>query len=288
MLLGFRELTVDGSRSDDRLCNGDQQTGKSQVTLPLIPDYSNILEDYFRKPGMPVTVRRSSEMAVAFRLGVGDIEKLSCILSVLDDRCSCSIRCSDGLTREYDSVKDALAYENSPAKQIQDLEIAVRSKNYEAYAELQFCSSRFNSIKVRLNGPEEIVSKISNNLDDFFPRITTWYRFIARVEFALMSAFIISTFLILGLITSGKIGSSDTRTTAETVLLYISAPGCVFIFSSIISRFQDWIFPMAEFAIGQGFQRDAHRERLRRGVIGIIVVPSILSGLGLLIRKIVG
>ena len=45
---------------------------------------------------------------------------------------------------------------------------------------------------------------------------------------------------------------------------------------------------MAEFAIGQGFQRDAYRERLRRGVIGIVVAPSILSGLSLLIWKIIG
>lgn len=247
---------------------------------------------------MAVTVRRNTDMTQAFRLGGDDIGKLIDILSALGDRFSCTIHCADGLTREFATVKDLLDYENPPSKTIRALTINMRSADYKGYVELSFRNKLRDNITVRLNGPEDLISKISNNLDDFFPRIKTWYGFIAMRDYPFilwnLLLFLIGAISVLsmvGLIPKGDGTGFDKSTTAEKVnalLLFCSIPGGLFVFGYAFNRIRDWIFPQAEFAIGQGVQRDAHRERLRRSLMSIIVVPSILSGLGLLIWKLIG
>jgi hypothetical protein len=247
---------------------------------------------------MPVTVTRYSDLTQAFRLSADDIRKLSDILSVFGDSFTCTIYCTDGLAREYPTIKDVLEYENPPTKQIRALEITVRSADYSGFIQLNFRNRRRDSITVHLDGPEDVISKINNNLDDFFPRVRTWYGFIATMDFAdvLFKFFIVfmaAVFIVgaAGLLPTKESDATDTRPTAEklrSLLLLASFPGALFVLGYIFKRVREWLFPAAEFAIGQGFNRDAHRERLRGGVVAVIVIPSLLSALGYVIWKIMG
>ncbi|MBH0198982.1 MAG: hypothetical protein HP497_06090 [Nitrospira sp.] len=246
---------------------------------------------------MPVTVTRYSELTQAFRLGTDDIKKLSDILSLLGDKFTCRNYYTDGFAREYPTDEELLEYENPPTKAMRALQIQSRSATHQGYASLDFRHTTRDSITIHPDGPEDIISKVNSNLNDFFPRINRWYGFIAvrdytNVMFNLL--FVLLAAIVIG-IAVGFIPAKEAEPQKESAvekvrgyLLAGSIPISLFFIGFSTNRIRDWLFPVAEFAIGQGFNRDAHPERLRAGVVGLIFVPSLLSALAYMISRIAG
>lgn len=251
---------------------------------------------------MPPIVARYSELNQAFCLSPQDIEKVGDIFAEIGNSFTCRIYCSDGLFREYDTIKELLEYENPPTKEIRALHIAVHSFEQKARASVDFRNRRNDSIEINLDGPENIISKINNDLNDFLPRTRRWYGVVATTDYntIMFQVFVFMAIALLVAVVGGflpfKGSNPEVNISSEVkfrgLLFGLSVPASLFTIGYVLNRIRDWLFPIAEFAIGQGASRESHRERLRTSLVGIVLVPSILSGLAylgwLLYSKITG
>lgn len=244
---------------------------------------------------MSIDVSRSSRIVRPFLLASEDIKKLNELLSSHGASCSFEISCKDGLSRTYPTVNELLEFENPPKKQVESLAITARSKDRETghYASLKFTNGSYDTIIIHLDGPEDIISKINNGIEDFFPRLKPWYGRLAVINYIVVAfgllvipIVVVYVALALGLVQTPEADPTQKSTKEFTQgTLKGSIAGMTILgIGYSLNRIRDRFFPMGVFAFGQGVARDKLNETIRRSILGSIGT-SLLAIFGYLFRS---
>lgn len=201
-----------------------------------------------------------------------------------------TVNCADGVERRFDSLDEAIAFENSTAREIQILQIGARSEDWQTSIKLRFRESSLGNINITCEGSDEFVTSTLESISEIVDGLMPWYGRISRFDFWYPITFV--WFGYFGyLMSKVRVKDSPSDESASTTefldFLVVSAVviGALvfpFLASSAINKLRSNYFPIAEFALGQGVRRLDVKEKVRWTiVIGFIVsvVASVIVGL---------
>ena len=86
-------------------------------------------------------VHYSDELKQAFIVRQGDLKRLIELLQKRIGKVDIGIDCVDKIEREFNTVKELIAYENSKSKRIRRIHLSARSDNYSKSATIVFHNS---------------------------------------------------------------------------------------------------------------------------------------------------
>ncbi len=234
-------------------------------------------------------ISRHSRMKWAFVLTKDELSKFDSAFKDSSGTVEYEIECSDNLNRVFTEVDKLQEYENPPNKQIKAIEFTARSKDKDWMANIEFSSSPYENILIRLKGPEEYATKLNTTVEELLIGMKPWYARLATTDYMVIF-FVLLVGLYFGFFIAGAIGligESVFRVWGKTVpfktgaiiflivMLTITSP---LVLGYPLNRFRDYLFPLSVFAIGQGAKRHAHKEWIRKGVV-IVSFLSVVTGL---------
>ena len=230
-------------------------------------------------------------MPQAFVAKGDNISKLWNLLSTAVAPPSATAHCADSLVRRFETLDQLTSYENSKRATITALELSARTRDGDMSAEVSL-GGRFSApISVSLRGEEDQVSPLRTSLTDVLNGMRPWYSHISTIDLLYISLPI----LFLAQIGASVVGAvaqglPPARNVPINILIekaiYFTAYGVatmigigLIIWASV--RLRRRFFPVATFAIGQGFDRHQYDEQIRWVVIiGFLVgvAASIFAG----------
>lgn len=108
----------------------------------------------------------SIELPHAFVVGPDAVKKLVALLNERIGGVAITVDCSDGITRDFTSVRELLAYENPKAKEIRRIRLRAHSDDYSKNASIDLSGIRWRGISLDFNAREDVVSRLrSSTLD---------------------------------------------------------------------------------------------------------------------------
>lgn len=232
--------------------------------------------------------RYSEELSHAFVVRPDELKKLVELLQKRIGKVDISVDCVDKIEREFNTVKELIAYENSKSKRIRRIHLSACSDNYSKSATIVFRDSFLMGVSINVNGREDVVSRLKEEILDIVAGMRPWYDIFARLALVtiigvgfLILLFIFSIFILFEWITVVDSPSSDSKIVKGSALSIV--------FWLIISlglwgfyRLRGILFPRAVFIIGQGKLRFRTLEKVRWGVV-IAFFVSFAAGFVLLI-----
>lgn len=203
-----------------------------------------------------------------FVLTARDLRKVD---RVLGSSVTYTVKCSDGLKREFTDVEQLIQYENPPEREI--WWVVISSKSYSPKRSAVISLGPYDENEVDIRGPENEVIQLSLAVKDCLIGMRPWYAHITKFNFGMkMSALIFATLLFL------TNHSLSELSTTDGMIWVILATIVLFIVSHILEGLKARFFPKAVFAIGQGAKRYDDQEKIRLTVIVGFVI-SFLAGL---------
>jgi hypothetical protein len=216
-----------------------------------------------------------------------DLEAIYAALSSLCADVSITLKCRDTIERKTDDIAELLGFENTQSREIRELWFHAHSSDWKSSAHLKLANSLIETYWLKIEGPEDQVSNVSDSLIEKIGGMKPWYAFLAKASLlgigASITAFLVSTVFILSKIMphSGTSEPSSPETWQQNALvlaltfsLLLGPP----ILGFILDRLKAKIFPMVTFAFGQGAKRHHTRELIRTVVVlGFFV--SLVAGL---------
>lgn len=191
-----------------------------------------------------------------------------------------TVSCSDGLVRHFQDCELLKQYENPQRASIAALEIAGRSREPYATAEISLGARYSAPVSVSIRGEEALVASMRTGLTDTLDGMKPWYSRISTIDlFYIWSPIIIVLILLLQMMAPSNmprpaipfIKALNSLVIAVTVIGLISA--VILGVAWLRKRF----FPVATFAIGQGLDRHQHYEQVRWVVIVGFLVSVVAS-----------
>jgi hypothetical protein len=206
----------------------------------------------------------------AFVATAEDIRKMWKTLGDSEMKIVATVKCSDGLVRKFLDVELLAQYENPKRARISAIEIAGRTREPYATAEIALGAHYSAPVSVSIRGEEVLVSSMRTSLTDTLDGMRPWYSRISTVDLFYVW---FPIFMVLGLLVQIMGPSSvpkpaiplkkalEILAVAVTVIAMIGAT--IWTMAWLRKRF----FPVATFAIGQGVARHQHNEQVRWVVI---------------------
>ena len=198
----------------------------------------------------------------------------------------CSVKCTDGLSREFETVEDLLSFDNSPTRAIEALSLSSHSEDWSTSAKVSFENRPLTSVGVQLDGPDKPITNLNSELEARLAGMKPWYAVLTRVEFYFLALAAIFAWVILMLAliafelvpaNSASESAQDPRVVALATLVSYAAIGVTFISIGVLARLRDRLFPVGAFAIAQGKSRHELLEKIRWAVVVGLMV-SVLGG----------
>lgn len=233
-----------------------------------------------------MNVRYSEELKQAFVVGPNDFKKLVELLQKRIGKVDISVNCVDEIERKFNTVKEVIDYENPKPKEIRRIHLSTQSDDYSKSASIVFRDSRWYNlgVSINVNGREDVVSRLREEIYDIAVGMRPWYNLIASVNLAKL--YVIGICLLLSILSISVLfewvpvsdsPSSDSNTVKESAfqILFPLVTGlCLWGFYWL----RDFLFPKGVFALGQGESRHKHMEQVRWGVV-ITFIVSLAAGL---------
>jgi hypothetical protein len=228
-----------------------------------------------------------NERKHAFVLKQSGLKKIWDLFEARIGSVSVETGCADGIDRKFSDWKQLTAFDNPPQKQIVSLSIDARADNWSKSANLRFSKSSWRSIELRLQGTEQVVSRLYNDINDILDGVRPWYSMFARIDFFYIIGFICwFAFMVFMVSLPNKPTNAWEGLPIEKAILAVIIFICVFlvpaIFIWLLNKLRVRFFPCATFALGQGEQRYHLDEKIRWSiVIGFVVslVASLIASL---------
>jgi hypothetical protein len=233
-------------------------------------------------------------LSTPFVIRSNEIESLTKLFENNVGAVKASIKCVDGIYREFDSVSDLLEYENSRSKAISELRLIARSNDWTKEASVTFSSSKFRAISMEYRADSDSVYKLKTGTLDVIDGARPWYGGFQKIDF-IIGGFVIMGMLWISLViavaSSKKESTENSDTTKLTPkdsaigqLLFLGIIIALLAIGSILNNFRDAWFPYAVFAIGQGNDRFQSLERFQWNIILPVFLASITSVLACLVK----
>ena len=123
--------------------------------------------------------RYSKELSHAFVVSPDELKKLVELLQKRIGEVDISVKCADDFSREFNTVKELIAYENPKPKRIRSIRLGARSDDYSKSATIVFRDHFFfrSGISIDATGREDVVSRLKEEILDVVAGMCPWYNF---------------------------------------------------------------------------------------------------------------
>lgn len=221
--------------------------------------------------------RYSEELSHAFVVRPDELKKLVELLQKRIGKVDISADCVDKIEREFDTLKELITYENSKSKRIRRIHLSARSDNYSKSATIVFRDSFLMGVSINVNGREDVVSRLKEDILDIVAGMRSWYGVIHRVNF--FYVFLISWLILLIIRILSYISALALKfkwVPVDEILTSLAAlpQGWLAILAILLivlgifsNNLRDFFFPPIIFAIGQGEARFKRKEQLQWGIV---------------------
>lgn len=243
-----------------------------------------------------MNVRYSKELSHAFVVGPNGLKKLVGLFQNRIGEVEISTDCADDFSREFKTLKDLIAYENPKPKEIQRISLRARSDDYSKSITIVFRESSWLSsgISIDINGREDVVSRLKEEILDIIAGMHPWYRVMYHINFInpvwivlgilLVVGFLFSFFILL--LALGWVPAVPEANRRElmshlgSIRIVLLIPQVIFFVIAVFSnKILKSFFPKAVFMIGQGESRFKYKERFQWVVIigfGVSLAASLV------------
>ncbi|WP_346837985.1 hypothetical protein [Microbulbifer sp. SAOS-129_SWC] len=221
----------------------------------------------------------------AFVLHEADLRRVWAKLESYDCHITATVLFSDEVERTVDNIEDLVSFENSEKRKIVRINITADSSERDNRVRIEFEDYSFRTISVWASGNDELVTKVSDEMPEIISGIRPWYSFISRVDvFWLLYAPLILAYLFADMMYSSK--SQKTALTfmqsAKVIGFLLLGILALFLSHKLLTHLKNYLFPVANFAIGQGVRRYQTQDQFRFAVvIGFFVSIAASLFLGL-------
>ena len=146
-----------------------------------------------------MNTRYSDKLKQTFVVGASELKKLYGILQDRIGEVYILAHCADNLYREFETVKDLIAYENPKSKEIRHIRLSARSNDYSKSATIDFFGSSWRGISIDCTGCQDDVSKFKEDTLDVIAGMRAWYDVMHRIYFvyAIFGLFFIVSFYLV-------------------------------------------------------------------------------------------
>ena len=227
----------------------------------------------------------SVELPHAFVIGSDELKKLAALLDERIGKVEIRVDCADDASRNFTSVRDLVAYENTKTKEIRRIHLAARSDDFSKRATIDLSGSRWRGISLDFTARDDVVSRLRTETLDIIAGMRPWYSIMHRIDFVSVGFFsyILLWFGLLAVVAFRLVPVSDSTSSTPSAsafaqLVIYGGIAALFGIGIVFNRFRDSVFPRAVFAIGQGESRFNHLERVQWGIV-IAFVVSFAAGL---------
>jgi hypothetical protein len=229
---------------------------------------------------MPIEVSRIDHREWVFVLTKDDLSKLHQVIKNYADSIEYEIECSDGLARKLTDIKKLYEYENPPDQEIKSLTIKASAQDHSLFMNIEFRNSEYSNVHIYLRGSEKAVTKINRAIEERLIDMRAWYARFATIDFGSMAlavapvllVLVLIVALILILLTNNKPSSDfDPKLFAVATIFFMAFMAAIIAGGWILDHLRRRLFPKAVFAIGQGAKRHAHKEWIRRMIVGLLL-----------------
>ncbi|MGN6524938.1 MAG: hypothetical protein ACTHL8_00985 [Burkholderiaceae bacterium] len=190
--------------------------------------------------------------------------------------CTAIAKCSDDISRTFDTLDLLLSYENSPASAVKTLEL--EGRRAEAGRSISITMGRpFSSpAEVSVRGEEEPAARVRSKVLETLAGMKAWYSAIATVDlFGMWLMILLFGFTLLVLMAPSKAPDHPAR--SLRAVMELLAQGSLYLLPLVLAiwasvRGRQRLFHKVSFAIGHGTRRYAIAEQVRWTVcIGFLV-----------------
>lgn len=247
-----------------------------------------------------MNVRYSKELPQAFVVGASELEEVVTLLEEHIGEVYIQVKCSDDLSRNFETVKELIGYKNPKSKEILRIYLIADSDDYSKSAGITFVHSTWSGILIDYKGSEDTVSRLKEETLDIIAGMHPWYGVMYRINFLnpvwivlgilLVVGFSFSFFILflaLGWVPAvPEVNRRDLMSRLRSIRIVLLIPQVIFFVIAVFSnKILKSFFPKAVFTIGQGKSRFEHQEKVRWVVIigfwvslaASLVVPIVMS-----------
>lgn len=214
-------------------------------------------------------MRRASKdetITSAFVMEPSDLRQLHDFLVEEVGPVTISARCADKLERSFESVEAILGYDNPATRALETVRLRSRAAQTESSASVRFDSDPQRNIAISIDGPEDVVLRISERLDELLASMRPFYWRAARIS---SSWVLLPTFLLLASLPWLRqiLGSQ-----ASVYAVMFMGGALIGWLSALLDGRKNRLFPSGVFAIANGAKRHHNLQMLRTVVLlGFIV-----------------
>ena len=217
--------------------------------------------------------RYSKELSHAFVVSPDELEKMVELLQKRIGEVDISVKCADDFSREFNTVKELIAYENPKPKRIRSIHLSASSDNHSKSATIVFRDSFFRGVSIDINGREDIVSRLREEILDIAAGMRPWYNWIASANLFMILviascvlSFISAISILFEWIPISDASTSNPSNTKETAVSILLLLGVLLVLWGF-HRLRNFLFPKLVFTIGQGEDQFRLLEKIRWVVI---------------------
>jgi hypothetical protein len=128
-----------------------------------------------------MSLRVAVLLRYAFMLRPDTVRRIWAILESQIGPPKVTAQCADHASREFSDVAKLLEFDNAKGKQIRSLALSAYSKSWERSADITFANES-ESISVSLQGTDNEVFQLKQDLLDVLGGTKAWYSALSRIE----------------------------------------------------------------------------------------------------------
>lgn len=181
------------------------------------------------------------------------------------------VKCSDEITRTFETLEGLLGYENNPKAYIKQIEISGRSREPDRSITITLGRNYSTPTSLSIRGEEIDASTAQEKIRDTIHGMKAWYSKVATFDmYALWSVVITISVFILQLMAPSDSTPRPGRSLKEALH---ALPSVVLVLGGVASLVWATVlirrrfFPLVSFSIGQGVKRYQFDEQIRWTVI---------------------
>jgi hypothetical protein len=248
---------------------------------------------------------RSRDHAGGYRLGPWDVERLVQVLGGDEKVTGVAVDLSDGTSLRLSHAGEILEVPNADGRAIVGLTVESAPAAFLAtpddparLALVRLRDRHRGPVSWYLSGDERAVQRLAEALDDWVASITPWYGGIATASpvalgigslavLGLLSLVVLALYVLVGGAPPGAssvatTGMAAVRGTAVAALLLFAGT------ATLANLRRDRLFPVAQFLVGAGDERDRRFARRRRWLLGAGSLAAVLAAAGSLLAGLAG
>lgn len=225
-------------------------------------------------------VHYSKEISQAFVIGSPELQEVVALFEKHIGKVDIRVKCSDDFSRDFDTLKELIAYRNPKSKKIHRIYLIAYSDDNEKSAAITFVDSTWSGILIDYKGPEDTVSQLKEETLDIIAGMRPKYDLIYRINFVNMVWIVLGILLVVGFLFTFSImflalgwvpavpetNRRDIMDRLGSIRIMLLIPQVIFFVIAIFSnKILKSFFPKAVFTLGQGKSRFEHQEKSSAG-----------------------